>query len=108
MNRRACGGQTPQQGRGVSPHALALPASTGHSDHYQFVVEDILMSTPGQGGTENPNVRSDMVFFEMPNGGAVFAVGSIQAAIELHLTYTAVNPYPQSSDAATRQLTQQP
>jgi N,N-dimethylformamidase len=32
---------------------------------------------PGQGGTESPKVRADMVFFETPNGGAVFSVGSI-------------------------------
>jgi hypothetical protein len=29
------------------------------------------------GGPENPAVRGDMVFFETPNDGAVFAVGSI-------------------------------
>ena len=29
------------------------------------------------GGTENRNVRSDMVFFEMDGGGAVFSTGSI-------------------------------
>jgi N,N-dimethylformamidase len=62
---------------GTPPHTLVLASSTGHSDYYQFVVEDLLETTPGQGGTRNPNVRSDMVFFEMPNGGAVFAVGSI-------------------------------
>ena len=32
---------------------------------------------PLPGGRQNPNVRSDLVFFETPNGGAVFSVGSI-------------------------------
>jgi N,N-dimethylformamidase len=35
------------------------------------------ITVPGQGGTESPKVRADMVFFETPNGGAVFSVGSI-------------------------------
>ncbi|MDB5075549.1 MAG: subunit beta of N,N-dimethylformamidase [Chloroflexi bacterium] len=62
---------------GTPPHALVLASSFGHDDAYQFVVEDLLFSSAGQGGTENPNVRADMVFFEKPNGGAVFSVGSI-------------------------------
>ena len=28
-------------------------------------------------GSDNPNLRSDMVYFETSNGGAVFSVGSI-------------------------------
>ena len=37
------------------------------------------MTTPDgqQSGPDNPAVRGDMVFFETPNDGAVFAVGSI-------------------------------
>ena len=62
---------------GTPPHALVLASSTGHSDYYQYVIEDQLMTKPGQGGRQNPNVRSDLVFFETPNGGAVFSVGSI-------------------------------
>jgi N,N-dimethylformamidase len=64
-------------GLGTPPHALLLASSTGHSDYYQFVVEEMRGILPGQGGTENPKVRSDMVYFETPNGGAVFSVGSI-------------------------------
>ena len=40
-------------------------------------MEDLLETTPGQGGTQNPSVRSDMVFFETPNGGAVWSASSI-------------------------------
>jgi N,N-dimethylformamidase len=64
-------------GLGTPPHALLLASSTGHSDYYQFVVEETLEMLPGKGGTEDPKVRSDMVYFETANGGAVFSVGSI-------------------------------
>jgi N,N-dimethylformamidase len=39
--------------------------------------EDVPVMIPGQGGTQSPKVRADMVFFETPHGGAVFSVGSI-------------------------------
>ena len=35
------------------------------------------MSDSQQGGSVNPKVRSDMVYFEYPNGGAIFSTGSI-------------------------------
>ena len=41
------------------------------------------MMVPGQGGTEQPKVRADMVYFETPGGGAVFSVGSISYAAAL-------------------------
>jgi N,N-dimethylformamidase len=63
--------------RGTPDHALLLASSEGHDDHYQLVVEDLLMTLPGQGGTENPEVRADITFFDTSGGGAVFSVGSI-------------------------------
>ena len=63
---------------GSPPHAVVLATSAGrHSDYYQVTVEDVPIMVPGQGGTESPRVRADMVFFETPGGGAVFSVGSI-------------------------------
>ena len=62
---------------GTPPHALVLATSTGFSDVYQHAVEEIVSMNPGQGGSENPLVRADMVYMEGPNGGAVFSVGSI-------------------------------
>jgi N,N-dimethylformamidase len=63
---------------GSPTHALLLATSAGlHSDYYQVTSEDVPVTVPGQGGTESPKVRADMVFFETPQGGAVFAVGSI-------------------------------
>lgn len=57
-----------------------LATSTGLDDRYQLVHEDQLLTTPGQGGTENPLVRADMTYFEIKGGGAVFSVGSINWA----------------------------
>jgi N,N-dimethylformamidase len=63
---------------GSPTHALVLATSAGrHTDYYQVTSEDVPITMPGQGGTESPRVRADMVFFETPNGGAVFSVGSI-------------------------------
>ncbi len=60
-------------------HALVLASSTGHSDHYQQILEDILelKSSRAYGGSANPDVRADMVYFETPHHGLVFSVGSI-------------------------------
>lgn len=62
---------------GTPLHALILASSVGHSNAYQFVVEELLATGPGTGGTENAMVRADLVFFETSAGGAVFSTGSI-------------------------------
>lgn len=62
---------------GTPPHARLLAASFGHSDNYPLVSEDIGYAFPGRGGSQDPQVRGDMTYFTTPNGGAVFAVGSI-------------------------------
>jgi N,N-dimethylformamidase len=62
---------------GTPPHALLLAAATGFSDSYQHVVEEVEASDSKQGGTVSPFVRGDMVFFELPDGGAVFSASSI-------------------------------
>jgi N,N-dimethylformamidase len=66
---------------GTPPHALWLATSTGLSDYYQLVHEDILISMPGTtGGTETERVRADIVAFDIEGGGKVFSVGSINYA----------------------------
>ena len=40
-------------------------------------MEEVLISDSRQGGTVNPLVKGDLLFFEGPNGGGVFSVGSI-------------------------------
>ena len=62
---------------GTPPHALVLATARGFSDVYQATSEDILTADSLQGGTVSPLVRADMVFYERPNGGAVFSTGSI-------------------------------
>ncbi len=62
---------------GTPAHALLLATSFGHSDSYQHVIEEVLISDSRQGGTVDPRVHADLVFFEYPNDGAVFSTGSI-------------------------------
>lgn len=63
---------------GTPPETLRLATSEGrHTDYYQLVIEDLRMTFPGRGGTEDPRVRADITLTESPTGGAVFSVGSI-------------------------------
>jgi N,N-dimethylformamidase len=62
---------------GTPRHALRVATTLRLSDGYQQVREEIMMADSKQGGTVNPKVRADMVYFECPNGGAVWSVGSI-------------------------------
>jgi N,N-dimethylformamidase len=64
-------------GLGTPPHALLLATADGFSDSYQHVIEEVASSDSQQGGTVSPYVRADMVFYEGPDGGAVFSTGSI-------------------------------
>ena len=63
---------------GTPPHTLVLATSQGgHTDVYLVVCEELLLTAPGLGGTENELVRADMVFYETPHGGAVWSSSSI-------------------------------
>lgn len=63
---------------GTPPHALVLATSKGgHTDIYLVVCEELLVTYSGLGGSENELVRADMVFYETPNGGAVWSASSI-------------------------------
>jgi len=62
---------------GTPPHALVLATAAGFSDVYQHVVEEVLQSGTKEGGTANPWVKGDMIYFEYPNNGAVFSSSSI-------------------------------
>ena len=62
---------------GTPINSKLLASSYGHSDNYPLVSEEITFNFPGRGGTQDPNVRSDIVFFNTLNNGAVFSVGSI-------------------------------
>ena len=63
---------------GSPPHALVLARSERQDDTFMLVPEEILNhygNRPGLPAEEL--IRSEIVFFETPNGGAVFSVGSI-------------------------------
>ena len=62
---------------GTPPHALKLASSENHTDSYLHVNEDIGHMFIAIGGRDDPLVRADMMFFETPDGGAVFSTGSI-------------------------------
>ena len=62
---------------GSPPHALVLASSATHTEAHVLVVEEMLFNFMGTSGNVCSQVRSDMVFFETPGGGAVFSVGSI-------------------------------
>jgi N,N-dimethylformamidase len=62
---------------GTPAHALVVAQATGYTDSYQALSEEVLVSDSRQGGTVNPLVRADMVYYEAPGGGAVFATGAI-------------------------------
>ena len=62
---------------GSPPHAFLLASSEGHTSVFTEVRENFGGTVAGLGGDENPNVRNDLVYFTTPQGGAVFATGSI-------------------------------
>ncbi len=62
---------------GTPPHALVVARSEAHSYYYLLVPEETLFHHPAINGLEDDRVRAEMVFFEAPNGGAVFSTGSI-------------------------------
>lgn len=49
----------------------------GHSDKYAGGIEDLGYPMESHLGTQSSKVRSDLIYFDTPSGGAVFAVGSI-------------------------------
>ncbi|PON13102.1 hypothetical protein C2W62_36125 [Candidatus Entotheonella serta] len=64
---------------GTPPHALILATSEAYKpENFVLVHEEMLTqynTWPGLPADEL--IRADMVYFETPNGGAVFSVGSI-------------------------------
>ena len=64
---------------GTPPHTLVLATSEAHKPENFAVVheERLLRLTTVPGVPLEELIRADMVYFETPNGGAVFSVGSI-------------------------------
>ncbi|WP_374375531.1 N,N-dimethylformamidase beta subunit family domain-containing protein [Dongia sp.] len=73
---------------GTPRHALILAKSVEHSNVFLLTPEEMLAGFPGLDAIENDKCRAELVFFETPSGGAVFATGSIGWASSLsHARY---------------------
>jgi N,N-dimethylformamidase len=63
---------------GTPANAVVLASSRDHGRTYQRDASEVAFILDGQhGGDVDPEVHSDVVYFETPGGGAVFAAGSI-------------------------------
>ena len=62
---------------GTPGHALIVARSEKHTRTYNLAPEETLFHHPMINGEEAPGCTADIVFYECPNGGAVFSVGSI-------------------------------
>jgi N,N-dimethylformamidase len=60
---------------GTPPNALVLARSENHTGSYLPTVEELLINYVNQ--AEITPVSAEIVFYETPSGGAVFATGSI-------------------------------
>jgi N,N-dimethylformamidase len=68
---------------GSPPHAVVLATSHGLGPGALPSPEEYRTTVHGLDGEQNTLVRADMVFFETPQGGAVFATGSISYVLSL-------------------------
>jgi N,N-dimethylformamidase len=68
---------------GTPPHALRIAASEDHSNLYVVAAGETNANFPGMDAVESPLIRADLLFFEVPGGGAVFSTGSIGWAASL-------------------------
>jgi len=62
---------------GTPPQTHLLACAQNQDDSYKVVPEEIEFMFDGVGGTEHPNVRADVTYYETLAGGAVFATSSI-------------------------------
>ncbi len=62
---------------GSPPHALVLARSAEPDDSFTLVPEEIVALYRRRPHLVRDLLRAEIVFFETPNGGAVFSVGSI-------------------------------
>ncbi len=62
---------------GSPPNAFIVATSLGHTDTYTRVVEEVTVMRPGLSGSQDSDVRADIVYFRTDGGGAVFSTGSI-------------------------------
>ena len=65
---------------GTPPHALVVARSENHSNTYELVAEEVRVPHGATDALLSEAIHADIVFFETPNGGAVFSTGSIAYA----------------------------
>ena len=65
---------------GTPPHTLIIAESTDFGVDFHWVNEEFNHTHSAVNGENCPHVRCDMVFYETPNGGAVFSTSSIAFA----------------------------
>jgi N,N-dimethylformamidase len=65
---------------GTPPHALIVAEATDFGVDFHWVNEEFHHTHSAVNGETCPHVRCDMVFYETPNGGAVFSTSSIAFA----------------------------
>ena len=86
-----------EPGLGSPPEALVLASSSGHQAHFTPVYEELLTHVSTVFGQRPEElVRADMIYWETPSGGAVFAAGSI--------TFCGALPYANFENDASRLL----
>ncbi|KAK3288614.1 hypothetical protein CYMTET_3912 [Cymbomonas tetramitiformis] len=63
---------------GTPAHAVIVASSEGHGDNYVLVPEEQLTHVTTEPGLSHADlIKADMVYYETPEGGAVFSVGAI-------------------------------
>lgn len=62
---------------GTPRHALVIARSQPHSAYYLAASEELNTPTPHINGTNNPNVRADITFYEHRGGGFVVSTSAI-------------------------------
>ncbi len=62
---------------GTPPHALVVATADNFSAGYHWMTEEQTHTHAAVTGETCPHVHCDMVFYETPNGGAVFSTSSI-------------------------------
>lgn len=73
---------------GTPPQTHLLASAQSQNDSYKVVPEEIELMFDGVGGTEHPDVRADLTYYEAHGGGAVFATSSIAWSGSLSTTAT--------------------
>ncbi|MDI6029035.1 N,N-dimethylformamidase [Corticibacterium sp. UT-5YL-CI-8] len=93
---------------GSPPHSIVVATSYGLGAGALPTPEEFRTMVHGLDGEHNALVRADMVFFETPNGGAVFTTGSISYMLSLSVGGYENNVSHMTKNVLTRFLSDEP